>query len=224
MFPIPQSAIRNPQSEVLLSCLQVAGFDDQCVAFDLARQADRVAAAVNFVDLRRMKMQAAVVAHHVVAFLMVTLLGVITGVAGVERGAVNAVRTLEREETHLRAASLVVVKLGGAAQLSKRDAHVTVAAVADDRCRWLVAAPAQDDKSSDGGQRNHQHKQPSLRLALRRRAVGELRAFLLAAIALRLIIHTNASSSSTAIRPAPCGAANLESARLSARRQRPARR
>src|SRR5438045_9245646 len=89
----PKSKIQNPKSKVLLSRLQVAGLDDQRVAFDLARQSDRVAAAVNFVDLRRMKMQAAVVAHHVIAFLMVALLGVITGVAGVERGAVYAVRT-----------------------------------------------------------------------------------------------------------------------------------
>src|SRR5690349_2262508 len=81
-------------SEVLLSGFEVARFDDQRVAFDLARQADRIAAAVNLVDLRRMKVQSAVVADHIIAFLMIALLGVITGVAGVERGAINAVRTL----------------------------------------------------------------------------------------------------------------------------------
>ena len=130
--------------------MQVAGLDDQRVAFDLARQSDRVAAAVNFVDLRRMKMQAAVVAHHVIAFLMVALLGVITGVAGIERGAVNAVRTLEHEEAQLAViGQRVVVKLGRAADLGERDANVAGGAVADDRRCRLIAATAQDDKSGD---------------------------------------------------------------------------
>src|SRR6059036_4002798 len=96
-------------SEVLLPRLQVTGLDDQYIAFDLARQADRVAAAMNFVDLRRMKMQAAVVAHHVIAFLMIALLGVITGVAGIERRAINAVRAFEREEAQLAIVSQRVI-------------------------------------------------------------------------------------------------------------------
>src|SRR5262249_53690303 len=53
-------------SKILLARLEVAGLDDEGVAFDRARQTDRVTAAVDFVDLRRMKVEAAVVADHVV--------------------------------------------------------------------------------------------------------------------------------------------------------------
>src|SRR5204863_10038545 len=80
--------------KVLLAAFEVAHSDYECVAFDSARQPCGIAAAVDLVDLRRVNMEAAVVAHHVVAFLMIALLRVIAHIAGIERRPINAVGAL----------------------------------------------------------------------------------------------------------------------------------
>jgi hypothetical protein len=65
-----------------------------------------------------MKMQPAVVADHVIAFLMITLLRVIAGVAGIQRGAIYSVGAFDNEESdRLVVREFIVEELRRAAQV-----------------------------------------------------------------------------------------------------------
>src|SRR5437870_13910991 len=86
--------------KISAATFDLACFDDEAVAFDRARNADRMTTALQLADSSNGKPPPAVVAHHVFAVLVIALLGVEAHFASVHRDAISAVPTLDGKEAH----------------------------------------------------------------------------------------------------------------------------
>src|SRR5215813_2850010 len=77
---------------------QITGSDQQLVSLNRSGNAIRIAAACGFVDQSRGEMLPAVVAHHVVAFLVIAFLLAIANDASIGSRTIDAVRALNHKE------------------------------------------------------------------------------------------------------------------------------